>query len=184
MYNKSYFQFVEDKKREEKEALEEKFRKKEAQLKQEYQAYVKAEDERRQAEKIAKFGENPHVRELRVVDGTPILFTTDGFSRVVEAEVVKSLDQLSHKHRSELYTLERGVYGRLASGLTNYDLDEELVSRAFNLRLEHFDQLSGIHEKGRKLGYSKQLVDQQLELHSMEKLEGMMDVVLRQQNKL
>ncbi|KMY43154.1 hypothetical protein AC622_01860 [Bacillus sp. FJAT-27916] len=184
MYNMSFYQFTQEKKRKEMKALEEKLQKEEAQLRLEYEEYIKAEDERRRAERIAKFGENANVRELRVVDGVPIIFSTDGFSKVVDAEVVKDLEQLSHQQRSELYTLERGVYGRLESGFTNYEIDEELVSRAFNMKLESFDQLSGIHEKGKKLGYSKSFVDQQLELYPMDKLEGMMDISLKQKFKM
>lgn len=179
MYNKSYHQFIQDKKRKEREEMESRYRQEEAQLKAEYQEYLKIEEEKRKAEREAMFGKNPNVRELRVVDNVPIIFTTDDFSQVVDMKIVKDVTQLTHQQRSELHALEPRVFGRLMSGLTNFQTDEEFLSRAFSMRLEEFDTMTGIFEKGKKLNYSKQFIDQQLECYSMEELDSMMTTALK-----
>ena len=159
----SLHQFIQEKKRKEREVLEEKFRQEEAQLREEYQAYVKAEEEKQQAEREAMFGKFPNANELRVINGVPIVFITDDFSVVKEVKVVRSLDDLTRQQYGELYTLERGVWGRLSDGMTNFEVDEKLLSKAYTMRLEEFCDMAYCFELGRKKGYSDTTIEQMLE---------------------
>ncbi|WP_042353057.1 hypothetical protein [Bacillus massiliigorillae] len=159
----SYLEFIDRKRQQERKALEERLREEEVQLKAEYEAYQEAEQKRIREANERTFGKNRNVEALRVVGGTPVLLKTNDFSEVTNIEMVRSLDQLTHQQRNELYSLERSVFGRLQTGMTNFEVDEKLLSKAFTMRLEEFDGLVGAFELGRKRGYTDNEITQAIE---------------------
>ena len=167
----SFHAYTQEKKRKEREALEERYRREEEQLRDEYNAYVKAAEEKRRAEREALFGKFPNANELRVINGVPIVFITDDFSVVKEVKVVRSLDDLTRQQYGELYTLERGVWGRLSDGMTNFEVDEKLLSKAYTMRLEEFCDMAYCFELGRKKGYSDTTIEQMLETDTPAEVE-------------